>query len=58
MRYSNVAFKQDVFITSSNESLLNGSPFETSEWFLIKILLSIFRSFLKTVTLSFEKLEL
>ena len=24
MRYSNVAFKQDVFITSSNESLSNG----------------------------------
>ena len=58
MRYSNVAFKQDVFITLSNESLLNGRPFEMSEWFLIKIRLSIFRSFLKTVILSFEKLEL
>ena len=55
---SNVAFKQDGFLTSSNESLSSGSTFEMSEWFLIKILSSTFRSFLKTVTLSFEKLEL
>ena len=58
MIYSNVAFKQEVFFTSSNESLSKGSTFQISEPFLIKILSSIFRSFLKTVTLSFEKLGL